>query len=361
MSCETINKILQTVRSEKQFKLDFDPYAFVRTTVMRTLLFRRDDYERMFKLSYAELAKYIRDSNYKKEIDELALTEREARLIEKGATLNFNRTLSKIRRISSSNISLVIDNYLMRYDIFNLKTIIRGKHSNTAVEKIKFSLMPCINISEKEIDALLKDSVEEIVKKLSFFSGREKSSLVEKAKKGNIEKVEDRLDKFYYSLLLELAKKIPNTGIKELLILEMDLLNVKLALRSKLYKINFSEIADMFFKTKTDVYYVLMQRAARGELEPLFVLFEKTRLRQILRPHRENVLKSRDLGSFEHDLERLLLRKALLLSRKGMLSVDSIIGFMFAKEIEIKNIKAITKARFLGMDDATVRKSLALV
>jgi vacuolar-type H+-ATPase subunit C/Vma6 len=140
----------------------------------------------------------------------------------------------------------------------------------------------------------------------------------------------------------------------------MDLLNVKLALRSKIYKINFSEISDMFFKTKTDVYYVLMQRAARGDLDPLFTVLEKTRLRQILRPHRENILKNKDLGSFEHDLELQLLRKALLLSRRGMLSVDSIIGFMFAKEIEIKNIKAITKARFLGIEDAAVRKSIAL-
>ena len=53
---------------EKQKKLEFGtyPYAYVRTVVMKSLLFRKDDYHKMLKMDFNEIAKFLQDSQYKK-------------------------------------------------------------------------------------------------------------------------------------------------------------------------------------------------------------------------------------------------------------------------------------------------------
>jgi len=103
----------------KNLKLRFNPYTYTRIQVMRTLLFKKPDYDRLLKLSFSEIADYLGKTTYQKEITELGLNFSGADLIEHALTLNLRNTFNKIRKISDPRLRAVLDTYLLRED-FNL-------------------------------------------------------------------------------------------------------------------------------------------------------------------------------------------------------------------------------------------------
>ena len=79
----------------KKLELGTYPYTYVRTTVMKSLLFKKEDYHKMLKMGFNEITKFLQDSNYKDEINELSREHSGTDLLE----LALNKSLS----ISFSN------------------------------------------------------------------------------------------------------------------------------------------------------------------------------------------------------------------------------------------------------------------
>lgn len=59
-------------------------------------------------------------------------------------------------------------------------------------------------------------------------------------------------------------------------------------------------------------------------------------------------------------LSQSVYRKTLLFSHKNPLSVDVLLGYLFAKEIEIMNLKKILKAKILGINAEKVEPQLVI-
>ena len=59
--------MLMKTKKIRKVKLGFYPYTYVRTNVMRTLLLNKDDYAKLFKMSFIEITRYLQDSVYKKD------------------------------------------------------------------------------------------------------------------------------------------------------------------------------------------------------------------------------------------------------------------------------------------------------
>ena len=111
----------------KKIKLSFYPYTYVRTTVMRGLLLKKEDYHKILKMDFNEIAKLLGETTYKEAIDKLASTLAGADLLEAALNQNLSNSYEKLRRISSEELRLLINEYLKRKDIEDIKTIIRGK------------------------------------------------------------------------------------------------------------------------------------------------------------------------------------------------------------------------------------------
>ena len=117
---------------QKKLRLGKYPYTYARTAVMKSLLFRKPDYDKMLKMGFSEIAKFMQDSNYKKEISELAASHSGADLLELALNKNLAYTFKKLIRISPKELGAIIREYAKRKYIEDLKTIIRGKFTNMA-------------------------------------------------------------------------------------------------------------------------------------------------------------------------------------------------------------------------------------
>jgi V/A-type H+-transporting ATPase subunit C len=62
----------------------------------------------------------------------------------------------------------------------------------------------------------------------------------------------------------------------------------------------------------------------------------------------------------EIDLDTALLKKERLLMHQHPLTVSVILGFMLAKEIEVKNLKVLIKGKMLGLEEQYLEKLLVV-
>lgn len=59
-------------------------------------------------------------------------------------------------------------------------------------------------------------------------------------------------------------------------------------------------------------------------------------------------------------LYKYLLEKSILLQHQHPLSIDIILGYMFAKEIETRNLRVIAKGKQLGLSNEFIESQLVM-
>src|SRR3989344_8359927 len=227
----------QQLKEPEKIKLGFYAYTYVRTVVMRTLLFRRDDYQKMLKMSFSEIAKFLQDSNYRKEINELATKYSGADLIELALNRNLADSLQKLLRISSPEIGMLVAEYVKRKDIEDIKTILRGKFTGTDEKTLAASIIGAGNLERGFLLSLLKkESAEEVLKAMKMSNLPEfKIALKDFREKNNLAGIENALDKNYYSNLIRFSRALPKQGdlFRQFLRKEVDVLNILTLIRLK--------------------------------------------------------------------------------------------------------------------------------
>ena len=72
-------------------------------------------------------------------------------------------------------------------------------------------------------------------------------------------------------------------------------------------------------------------------------------------------LEENSIAVFERALEDYLMRKALGLGTGDPLGVGVVVGYLWAKQNEITNLRIVVKGKSVGMPEARVRGELILV
>lgn len=342
----------------KQLSLGTYPYTYARVSVMRSYLLGKEDYRKLFKMGLNEIISFLQSSEYKKAIDEFGLKYAGIELMEMALNKNLVSTWNKLRRISTKELGVLIDRYLERADVWNIKTVLRGLHTNAKPETIAAMLLPAGRLSQEQLDALIKSgSVEDFLKKLTIAGIKFKalSNAFETFKaKNTIVELENFFDREYYNRMLEFSKSIPSEGklFKQFLEAEIETVNIMNILRLKRAGVD---------KRAIQAYVIgklsaTLKRLIEGSKEETVKILPQNISEQAL----SSFLKSDSLSSIEIDLGRNLLKRTRLLLHKHPLTVDVILGYMFAKEIEVKNLKMLLKSRQLDLSNEFVEQQIII-
>lgn len=350
------------LKQQKTLKLGFYPYTYVRTAVMKSLLFKREDYHKMLKMSFSEIAKFLQESNYKKEINALATEHSGTDLLELALNRNLAESFKKLMKISPYELGLLIREYAKRKDIEDIKTILRGKFTNTNEKTIINSITAAGTLSYDFLTSLLKkESIEEILKnnRIVDFSLL-KERLKELNEKKSLVSIENALDKYYYSHLIQFSKILPKEGalFRNFLLNEVEVLNILTLLRLKKAKFGKESIKDFIISSHRLSDSKIVALAALDDFDELSRALEKTEYRNIIAKGIDEFKKNGSLITLETELYKYLLKQSILLLHQHPLSIDVILGYMFAKDIEIRNIKIIVKGKQLGLSEEFMESQL---
>ena len=93
-------------------------------------------------------------------------------------------------------------------------------------------------------------------------------------------------------------------------------------------------------------------------LDNLAKLLEKTEYKSIISKGMEEFKKTGSLITLEIGLYKHLLKQSILFMHQHLLSIDVILGYMFAKDIEVRNLKIMVKGKQLGLSEHFIESQL---
>ena len=346
----------------KKIKLGFYPYTYVRSTAMKALLIKKEDYHKLMKMGLNEITKFLQDSEYKKEINELAATHSGIDLLELAINRNMAASFDKLRKISPEELNLLIDEYLKRKDIDDIKTILRGKFTNLALETVKKHLVGAGTLSLEFLNKLAEMEIKEILDNLKIMEfSYLKDAFKEYKEKNSLAALENALDHFYYTNILEFTKKLPSEGgfFREFLEQEIEILNIINIIRLKRENFDKKDIKEYLFSSKEREKNKKMNTLLEiNDLTTLMKALEKEEYGNTIKKGLEEYEKNASLIELEIGLYKHLLKKSTTLMHQHPLSIDVILGYMFAKEIEVRNLRIILKGKQLGLEEDFIEKQL---
>ena len=351
---------MQNRANNGKLQLGKYPYTYARTSVMKSLLFKGGDYQKMLKMGFNEIAKFLQESSYKKEINEFATKHAGADLLELALNKSLSATFKKLLKISPNELGIVIREYAKRKDIEDIKTILRGKFTNTGDEIILNSITAAGTLSLEFIRELMKKkSIEEILKsnRIVDFSLLSAGLLYLK-EKNSLVMIENALDRHYYNSLIEFSGMLSKEGalFRNFLIMEVEVLNILALLRLKKSKIEKSR--EFIITAHGLINPKITKMAEADDLDSLTKSLEQSEYKNAIDKGIVDFRNTGSLVTLEAELYRYLLRKATLLLHQHPLSVDVILGFMLAKEIEVRNLRVILKGKQLGLTEEFIERQL---
>ena len=296
---------------------DMSGYAYTNTRVkaMKAKLLKKDDYQKFLKMSLAEITRYLQETEYNKEITELAVKFSGINLVEYGLNKNLENTFAKILGVALLQPKEQIGLYLRRYDVANIKTILRGKFSKASNEKISNELIASGEFSRVFLENVIKEA-SNVVEVIEQFKGTEYYSIL-KEFSTDLTKLEDELDKLYYTVALKNAEK----ELKEYIRMEIAIKNALNRLRGK----------------KANIKVEILPREKKINV-----------------PYQEDSIDARVF------IKKLLIEKALRMVHEVKFNIRPILGYFVAKENEVSNVRILTRGRHAGLSEELIQKQLVI-
>ena len=347
----------------RKIRLSFNPYTFVRTAVMKTKLLKAEDYSMMLKLSTEEMISFLQSKGYT-EFSGLRMSYNGIELVEEAVKQNLMASFEKLRRISDERLVQVIDAYLFRHDINSLKVVLRLWKSGQQHDKSHERLFFGSSYGTGFYSSLLSEGQEKAVKRLK---GTKFSFIIDMLDK-SLFFIETELDKTYYTMLFELASKLNGQSRLMESFIEEELMS-----KSIIALLKLSMIGDNELSAESTEGLVFDPRAKPRKSSPALRLIsmlkdaktldERIKLVEARYKDMKGALEKARKGEFsslESEMQKHMLRKIKRLSFVNILSVDTILAYMFLKDLEAKNIVVLYKLKSFGFSSDEIMERIVI-
>jgi V/A-type H+-transporting ATPase subunit C len=339
-------------------------YVNARARSRKAKLFGEDDYRKLVRMGTGEIARFMEESEYGREVNALGSRHGGVDLVEYALNRNMARHFDDILGWAEGPLYGQIARYLRKFDAWNVKTVLRGVYSGAERDEVEDDLLRAGEFDDVLIDQLLAaDTVEAVVERLADtqFGEPLAAAFADFESSGLLVPLENAVDRtFYEGLVTEFEQADRATQLYvEFLRAEIDFRNVLNALRTA--------------RSEADIdpseYFI-----EGGEL------FDPAEVRQLARNTDElvaavgdskygdqltvalDLLKAGDsLIGFERALEAALLEYSDHLSHTYPLSVCPVLAYVLAKEREVENVRAIARGREAGLSEDDIEEELVLL
>jgi V/A-type H+-transporting ATPase subunit C len=335
-------------------KLSVLKYAYLNAKVrsMRARLLTKDNiYALLGSKGILEIAQILEKTAYK--ID-LKSEEINAINLEKIIIKNFIREIEDILNYSPEDVKNLLADLLKKFEIHNLKIILNAKEINMSISDIEQYLLPFRELNEELCKRLMEEAinVEELVELLELYGVSEYREILEEPLEEYRESklllpLEVALDKYIYQLLWEDASIFSGVDrkiISELLGTELDVINIKTAIRCKMHKLEL-ENAKKYFLPYGYIFRKedLERTYALHTLDEMINIFAVYPYREVLINAFNIFKKEESLFPLEVEFEKLLMKmnKRILQKHPSPFNIGIVMSYVNLKWMEIKNLRTI--------------------
>ncbi len=329
-------------------------YIVARVRAMKSKLIPKEMYPKFLNMDIPEITRFIEESEYKKEVDELSKKYKGTDLFEHALNLNLALTYRKLIEVSQNEANFLITEYLRFWDIWNIKTILRGKFSGASEEEILEGVVSAGQLRYRDLTEIIKIGTVEGV--IAALAGTPYYPALE-GYKGDLAEIENALDKRYYSKRIAAATETGNKLFLKFLRTEIDLKNLKVLFRMKRAGMEHDEIIKLLIPGGMEFKEADLNRLAALPF-PEFVraLEEYSYWKGIADISGDFT----SLIQIETRLEKYGLVYAARISYYYPLSILPILDYILSKKIEVDNLRIIVRGKETGLPEEIIKSHLVM-
>lgn len=326
---------------------------------MKSKLLPQETYPRLMNMQIDEITRFIEELEYKEDVDELARSYEGVDLIEHSLNRNLAVTFTKLMSISEGELNFLISEYLKKYDIWNIKTILRGKYCGASTDEILEAVVAAGRLSYTFISELAaKPTYDDVITSLLT---SEYSFILKDYNGKDLSDIENRLDQKYYQDLFEAigdSKSKDRKLFSKFVRTDIDLKNIITLFRLKKYGITDLAMVDLIVEGGLRLKFKDVERMLSLSFEDFLTELEKT-------PYWEEISdccgpKMDSLIGVETRLKKLRLKSATSFSHVYPLSIVPIIDYILSKENEVNNLRIIIRGKATGLSEEEMKNQLVI-
>ena len=360
---------------------DFD-YGNARLRAMKSRLLPRRSLEELAEAGSVQgLITALTNTAYREAVEMALVRLTGIECLAEALRNDLVATLGKARAFFSGSAGDLAALVLRRYDVHNLKTVLRGLERHVPANEILANILPVGELRPADLAELARAASVRVAIDLLATWGMPLARpllelrAVERGGNGGAElfEMELALDRWHMRTALEAAATLDSGSVlREALALDADAVNILTALR--LVGVPAPHLAA-----------ALPDRAGSGEVMILFVgpgrvpfdlLADAAHQESVPRaverlagtPYAESLMSALDayaasarLSVFEHALAQRRLRFAAGLLARDPLGIGVLLSYVALKTTEVTNIRAIAQGLMLGEKPDRIRAELMFV
>jgi len=345
-------------------------YANARLRGMRSHLLPREFYERLMEApDVAQMVKDLMETGYGPDLEGTVVHGFTAAVIDEALKENMIRAYRKVLSFVHPDARKLLSTLLGEWDVFNIKTILRGAHNHVSFEEIKASFFPAGYLAEDELEGLARiDDVRAAVDTMAMwglvYAMPLRRAFPDYARDNDLAPLELALDLQYAQWASSrLTGETPDVEIaRRVLGMQIDTTNLVMVFR--LLKADMESVnAESYFREGGRVIKreLFLELARFSDVDEVIDRLKLTPYNDALDNAALRFLETNSIPVFERELEELLMRRALMAGIKDPHGVGVAIAYLYGKQNEITNLRIVVKGNSVGMPIDRVREELILV
>lgn len=255
-----------------------------------------------------------------------------------------------------------------RWDVQNIKTILRGKNIHVPAAEIHECLVPAGELDETTMIELVKQpDIKAVIDLMATWAiGYAKpltQNFQEFTEKRDLAVLEYAIDRYYFHHALRAVKgeHYDDCLMREMLMTEIDVTNIKNVLRLIRDNIEAEEAAGFIIEGGTVLTPAkLLSMVKTGTLMGAIKALDETPYR-FLTDTPEEVFRMQKISVFEKELEKYLIRQGVRRFLSDPLSIAIPIAYLWAKYNEVTNIRIIARCKTGEVPEKELRGELVYV
>jgi V/A-type H+-transporting ATPase subunit C len=347
-------------------------YANARIKAMKSRLLQQNVLESLInKPDLPSLITELEKTPYKTELEKASIQYSDITMVEvalrRDMVLAFRKILGFMKgdeeeETEKSRLPLI----LHRWDIHNIKTILRGRKISAPSEEILSCLIPAGELDEAALIELTRQpDVKAVIDLLATWGIEYAKPLTRNFKKYSEQRdmaiLEYALDKFYLENTLTTVKRGETDDdriIKDFIITEIDVTNIKTVLKMIRDRMDVGE-AEKFLITGSVGIGIekLLTMVRTGTIEGAIKLLNGTPY-SFLAQTPEKSLSSGSISESEKELDRYLVKKGVRHFLGDPLSISIGLAYVWAKVNEVTNIRIIARGKTADIPEKDLREAL---
>lgn len=350
-------------------RVDLSDYGYVNARVrgMRSHLLTKEFFMKLVEAdSFETLNSLLDQTIYRREVNEAVLLDPERPDYDRALSLNTVAAFRKVHDASGGEAHQLVTILLSRYDLLNVKTVLRGKHSGATPTEITNLLIPVGSLRMSTLEQMAQQRETRDV--ISYMASQQvpyapplvAAYQVYLKKEQDLSVLEIALDRFHYASCMEQLGRRRDKNVemvRQNVSSEVDMKNISTLVRIRGVKLEDREVDSLRIPggMLTEDQFLSLHRL--GDIVSLVNDFPDSRYRKLL----ERALaeyQEEDIVAFSKELEHEMVRRGTTVSNVDVLSIGVIIGYIWAKQNEVVNLRIVLKGKLMDQPQADIKKDL---